>query len=191
MAGQLPAIEVEGIRETTNALRRMDRDAAAQLRREWKAIGDRVAGDVAGHTMTRQQRAAIAAGGARGAGDRDGPVVILRNMSRAPFTLGAFMGARARFGNIGWRSNRAENPVLTRNFNRSKGGKTIYEMQGLGDFAPQFPAWIGNQRDAGDSPTVGAYGMPHPVDDAVDANLGWITEVVADRLTEVGKDLAA
>lgn len=190
MAGGMPSIEVDGIREVNNALRRLDTTAARELRKDWKAIGGRVAADVPGHSMTRQQRAS----GARpftGAGDRDGPIVVLRNLSSAPFAVGAFMGARGRFGNYGWRSNSETTANLTRNFNRSKGGKAIYAMQGLGDGRPQFPAWIGNQHDAGDSPTVGEYGIPHAVDQAIDDNLDWIAAAVANRLNQVGKDLAA
>ena len=118
-------------------------------------------------------------------------MVVLRNLSSVPFVLGAFMGARDRFGNYGWRRNSSTNSMLTRNFNRNKRGRAIYRMQRINDGRPQFPAWIGNQRDPGDNPLVGEYGIPHPVDDAIDANVGWITEAVANRLNQVGKDLAA
>lgn len=177
-------VTADGVRETMAALRRVEPEAAKQLRRDWKLIGARIADDAKGRTMTRQQ--AAAARGFGSAGDRDGPVVVLRNLASAPFVLGAFFGARARFGNYGWKSNKQNPAVMT-----GRQELRTRPPRKAGTVKPQFPAWIGNQHDAGDNPTVGEYGMPSPVDKAITSNWAYINEAIGSRLDQVNRDLFA
>lgn len=77
------------LRAALRGIRALDTEAAKALRAEWRTIGDDIAAGA--RPRTRQQSRTVRA--LKGGADRDGPQVIIRNLSSVPFGVGAFMGA--------------------------------------------------------------------------------------------------
>lgn len=158
-----PDVTIRGLKEFRDALRQVDKSWGKAMGQANKKAADIMADAMRGDARAGTRQQAAAAPTFRAVADQLKAKVRAGGAS-APFAGGAFMGARERFG---W--------YAAKKFDGSRGR--------------QFPAWVGNGWDPGDSLEAGhAPGEPYVIGRSInrkrEAFMSAYGDIVSRVLTE-------